>query len=259
LQRLERERARAVRGAREPARAHERERALRRHELRAVDQREALLRGEPDRLEADARQRLEPGQPLALDERLALADERQREMRERREVTRGADRAARRNDRDDAARETFEQQLDGLDPRAGIALRERVRAQEHRGPHDLVGIRVADAARVRAEQPQLELLRQLLRDRPVHEAAEAGVDAVGVLARAVRGALHELAGRRHLFARALGERRRRQLDRRGPDVCDREVVAGEADRGALGHASESSVGPCPSATPRSCGRACSSA
>ena len=39
LERLERQRARAVGDAREPPGAHEPERALRRHELRAVDQR----------------------------------------------------------------------------------------------------------------------------------------------------------------------------------------------------------------------------
>ena len=42
-----------------------------------------------------------------------------------------------------------------------------------------------------AQQAQLQLLGQLLRDRLRDEAAEAGVDAVRVLARAVRGALDE--------------------------------------------------------------------
>ena len=151
-----------------------------------------------DRLEPDARERLEARQPLAVDERLALADERQREMRERREIARRADRAAARHDRQHAAVEALEQQLDRLDARAGVALRERVRAQQHRRAHDLVRVRLPDAARVRAQQPQLQLLGQLLGDRAVDEAAEAGVDAVRVLARSVRSALDELARRAHL-------------------------------------------------------------
>ena len=75
-----------------------------------------------------------------------------------------------------------EQQLDRLDARTRVALRDRVRAQQHRRAHDLVGVRLADAARVAAEQAQLQLLGLLVGDRLRDEAAEAGVDAVGVLA-----------------------------------------------------------------------------
>ena len=158
------------------------ERALRRHELRAVDQREPFLRDEPDRLEPGALERLAAVEQLALEPRLALADERQREVRERREVAGRADRAARRHVRQHAAVQALEQQLDGLDARAGVALRERVRAQQHRRAHDLVGIRLAHAAGMRPQQAQLQLLGQLLRDRLRDEPAEAGVDAVRVLA-----------------------------------------------------------------------------
>ena len=157
-----------------------------------------------------------PGQPLTVDERLALADERQREMRERREIARRSDRPAARHDRQHAAIEAVEQQLDRLDARAGVALRERVRAQEHRGAHDLVRIRLADAARMRAQQPQLQLAGQLLRNRAVDEAAEAGVDAVRVLLRSVRRALDERARGAHLVARGVGERRGRARRSRRP-------------------------------------------
>ena len=127
-------------------------------------EREPLLRRQLHRLEPDARERLRPRQPLAVDPRLALADERQREVRERREVAGGADRAAARHDGQHAAVEEREQQLDRLDPRARVALRERVRAQEHRRADDLVGVRLADAARVRAQEPQLQLPGLLLGD-----------------------------------------------------------------------------------------------
>ena len=50
------------------------------------------------------------------------------------------------------ADEALDQQLDGLDLRARVPLRERVGAQQHRGTHDVVRIRLADAAGVAAQQ-----------------------------------------------------------------------------------------------------------
>ena len=67
------------------------------------------------------------------------------------------------------------------------------------------GIRLAHPARVAAQETELELLGQLLRDRLRDEPAEAGVDAVGVLARAVRRAVDDRARRVHL-ARAPSRR-----------------------------------------------------
>src|SRR5205809_937681 len=80
--------------------------------------------------------------------RLALADEWERQVRERSEIAAGADGAACRDVRHDAAVEALEQQLDRLDPCARVPLRQCVRAQEHRRAHDLRRIRLADAARV---------------------------------------------------------------------------------------------------------------
>ena len=162
-------------------------------------------------------------------------------MRERREITGGADRPAARDDGDHTAVEQRQQELDRLDAGARVALRERVRAQEHGGPDDLVGVRLSHAARVRAQQPQLQLLGLLLRDRNRHEAAEAGVDAVGVFTASVRGALHELAGRIHPLARPVGEPRTDAVDGHGPDVVHGEVVAREADRRPLRHAASLGV------------------
>ena len=66
----------------------------------AVDQREALLRPEDRRLDPGRRKRLR-GRPslTARVEHLALADQRQRAVRKRREVTAGAERAVLGNDR----------------------------------------------------------------------------------------------------------------------------------------------------------------
>ena len=129
-------------------------------------------------------ERVAAGEPLALDDRLALADERQREVGERGEVAARPDRPARGHDREDTAVQALDEQLHRRDARSREALRERVRAQEHRRAHDLVRVRLADAARVAAQEAELELLGELLGDVRRDEAAEAGVDAVGVLAAA---------------------------------------------------------------------------
>ena len=185
------------------------ERAERGHELRAVDEREPFLRLQPHRLEArPARARRRPGSARPFERGLALADQRQREMGERREVAAGADGAAARHVRQHAAVEALDEQLDGDRARARVALRQRVRAQQHRRADDLVRVRLADPAGVAAQEAELELLGQLLGDRARDEAAEAGVDAVGVLLAAVRGLLDELAGRAHALARRVGERDR---------------------------------------------------
>ena len=190
---------------------------LRRHELRAVDQGEPFLREQPHRFEPDAAECLGAVDQLAVDDGLPFADERQREMRERREISRRADRAAGGHARQHAAVQALEQQLDRLDPRARVALRERVRAQQHRGANDRVRIRLTDAAGVRAQQAELELLGQLLGDLLGDEAAEARVDAVGVLVRPVRRVLDDRAGGAHARARIVGQRRGRMpVDRNRP-------------------------------------------
>ncbi len=235
LERLDRERTGDVGCPGQASRPYEAESERRSHELGAVDERQPFLRLELNGLELGPRERVRSREPLAVEPRLSLADEREREMGERREIARRSHRAAAGYDRQDSAVEKRQEQLDRLDAGTGVALRERVRAQEHRRPDDLVGIRIADSARVRAQQPQLQLRGLLLGDRNGDEAAEAGVDAVGVLAAPVRGSLHKLAGGVHSFPRQVGELHRRPVDGHGPDVVDGQVVAGEADRRPLRH------------------------
>ena len=175
-----------------------------------------------------------PGQPPPVEGGLALADQRQREVRERREVAARADGAAARHVRQHAAVEALHEQLDRHRARARVALRQRVGAQQHRRAHDLVRVRLADPAGVAAQEAELELFGQLLGDRARDEAAEAGVDAVGVLLAAVRGLLDELAGGAHALARGVRERDRPGVDGDLPDVGEREIVARQ--RPALDHA-----------------------
>ena len=94
-------------------------------------------------------------------------------MGERREISRGADRAAARHSRQHSLVQTVEEELDGLDARTREALRERVRAKHHRRAHDLVRVRLPHPARVAAQEAELELLGELRRNRLRDEAAEA--------------------------------------------------------------------------------------
>ena len=155
--------------------------------------------------ETDRAQRLVPRERTPVDRRLPLADQRQRKVRQRREVAARPDGAARRHVRQEARAEHRDEQLDRLDAGARVALRQRVRAQEHRRAHDVVGVRIADAAGMAAQQPQLQLGRLLGRDRLGDEPAEAGVDAVRVVSDL---GLEEGARRRRPLAAAGGPAKR---------------------------------------------------
>ena len=249
LQCLERQRARDVRNLGEPARSHETQRTERSHELRPVDEGEPFLRLEVHRREADGRECLAAVHVLAVDACLALADERKREVGQRRQIPARADRAAARDVRQDAAIQTVEQELRGLDPRTRAALCERIGAQEHRRAHDVVGIRLAHTARVASQQSQLQLVRQLFRDRLGDEPAEARIHAVRVLARSVSGTFHDEPCGAHLVARLVRKLGGRAVDRDAPDVLDPEVVAGQRRRcdhgGECSPRSWGRITPCP--------------
>jgi hypothetical protein len=87
---------------------------------------------------------------------------------------------------------------------------------------------------VTAQQPELQLFGELLGDRARDEAAEAGIDAVGVLDASVRRLVDELAGGAHALARRVGKSHRARVDGDLPDVGEREIVARQ--RLALDHA-----------------------
>ena len=118
LQRLDCQGARNVGGLRQTPGARQTERTEGGHELRPVDEREPLLRLEGDRLEPYLGERRGAAHSLAVDPGLALPDEREGQMRERRQVTARSDRAPARNVRQDAAVQAFDQELDGLRARA---------------------------------------------------------------------------------------------------------------------------------------------
>jgi len=153
--------------------------------------------------------------------RLPLTHQHQREMRERREIPRGADRTLGRDQRDDALIQQREQGVHHRDTHARGAARERQRLQHHHQPHDVGGQRRAHPGGMAAQQVQLELREPLGRDSRGCQLPKAGVDPVE------RHALGEACGecrggssdstlpawrQRHGFARhhrtKLGQRRR---------------------------------------------------
>ena len=213
VERLDGHRAGDVGRDLEPARAHEAERADGCHELRAVDERQPLLRAKLQRLETDGGERFAAGQQPPFDPRIAFADEGQREVRERCQVAARAHGATARHDREHAAVEALDQQLHDLHAGSGIALRERVCPEQHRRAHDLRRIRLPDAAGVAAQEAELELLRLLCGDGLRDEPPEARVDAVRVLALAERHASHDLARGAHAVS---GLVRDAPLSRRRP-------------------------------------------
>ena len=180
-------------------------------ELRAVDERQALLRLEHDGLEPGAASACAGRHAPALEDALALADERERQVGERGEIAARADRALRRDERVDAAVEQRDQALERLEPDAGVALGEHVGAQQHQRARLGLLERRADARGVRAHQVHLQLAQAVVGDADLGEAAEAGGDAVDDVAARDRG-VHDLSrganGRAGESSSASGRRSR---------------------------------------------------
>ena len=102
----------------------QREAADRGHDLRAVDEREAFLRRERKRLQSMPLERCARRGELALHMDLPDAEQRERKVRKRRQIARGADRALRGNAGIDAA------VIELDEPLAEPALGDRVLAGE---------------------------------------------------------------------------------------------------------------------------------
>jgi hypothetical protein len=136
--------------------------------LGAVDQREPFFRSE-----RQGRKRA----PIGLHQ-LALADERQGQVRERREIAARTDGAARGHPRVHARVEHRDEPLERFEPDARVALREHVRAQRHQRAHDRHRQRVADTRRVTAQEVELEFAERLWSNGDFGQRAEAGVHAV---------------------------------------------------------------------------------
>ena len=125
-----------------------------------------------------ARSASEAGRRLPVPVHLPFPDEREREVRERREISRGADRALLGNDGVNSLREAREEKLQRLPADAGKPFREAVRAQQHDRPNGGRGKRRARAGRVAPHEVELERSELLPRDDDVGELPEPRRDAV---------------------------------------------------------------------------------
>ena len=194
----------------------------------AVDERQPLLGGQRQRPQAGSRQRLGAGHALSADGRLALTDQHEREMGQRREVTGGSDRAPARYDRHDIALEQLQNELNQLRTSAGMAAAQRGREQQQHPTHDLSLERRAGADGVRAEQVYLQPRGIGGRDPHRGELSEPGRDPVDRFPRCDRR-FHHVTCCSHPPAVFAVERGRRRSVRHGLELDQRwhmRTVAG---------------------------------
>ena len=152
-------------------------------QVRAVDGCQPVARLQAGDRDAGPFHGLLAGQALALVEGFAFAHQQQGDLRHRRQVAAGADRAFLANHRRDAFVEHLDQGQGDLRAAAGIAVGVHVDAPGHGGAHILDGRRVADPGGMVVDQVALELLHLLVVQHDFGKFADAGVDAVHDLVR----------------------------------------------------------------------------
>ena len=179
-ERFERHGARNVRGAPEAARVAQRERRDRRVRLRAVDQRQALPWAQATTGASPPAHAACAVAPAVRPRRvqLALADQRQRQMGQRREITARADTALLRHQRVQLRVQHRDQEFGHFRPAPGESLREHVGAEQHHRAHFARRERWSHAGRMAADEIDLELGEAVVRNRDVGELAESGRHAV---------------------------------------------------------------------------------
>ena len=165
---------------------------------------------------------------------LALAHERERAVRERREVAGATERAVLAHDRGDAGVEHRDIRVERLGTDAGAPGRERRDAQEHERAHDLALDRFTAARGVRGDEAALQLLTLLERDVLRRERTETGRDAV-VRHRVVGEGVDDRAALRDLRATRLAEHDARVMAGDGDDVVDAEGADADLDLAGSAH------------------------
>ena len=163
-------------------------------DLRAVDQRQPFLGLQRQRLDAGFAQHRRCGAALACDQELAFAQQRQRHVRQRCQVARGADRTLCRDEGHQAGVEHGQQRVDDQRPHAGRAARQRQRLGGQHQAHHFGRQRRADADRMRADQVQLQRRQVGFADAGGRQLAEAGVHAIHRRAAGGRALHHGSAG-----------------------------------------------------------------
>ena len=150
--------------------------------MRAVEQREALLRTERERREAGVGESDFRRQAATLEKDLADPDHRRGHVGQRREIARRADRPLHGDDGRHAARQHRLQERQRFPPHAGGALGQAPELQGHHQPDDRSGRRLADAGGMRKHDVALQPREVRLGDANAGEFAEAGIHAIDRLA-----------------------------------------------------------------------------
>ena len=161
------------------------EQAVQRQRIRhlgAVNQRQALFRGQHHRRDAGGFQCVGGLHQFAVDAHFTHAQHGQRHVRQRRQVAGRADRTLGRDGRHDARVEQREQRIHDERTHAGIATRQAADLHQYDQAHHGVREQRAGADRMRQDQVALQLLQLLVRDAGLGQQAETGVDAVGGVA-----------------------------------------------------------------------------
>ncbi len=166
--------------------------------LGAVEQRQAFLGAQRQRLQAGLRQRLRGRQALAADEGFADADHHRGQMRQRRQIAGRADRALARHHRHHVVLQQRFQQRERSRTHAGGPLCQAGQLQRQHQPHHRHRHRLADPGRMRQHDIALQGVQVLALDTHAGQLAEAGVDAVH---RRALGddRLHRLRAAQHRF------------------------------------------------------------
>ena len=137
--------------------------------------------------------------------RLTLANQRQRHVRQRREIAGCADRTLRRDQRQDIGVEQGEQGIDDLIADTRKADRKTVCLEQHDAPDDVIRQRLAGARAMTAHQVVLQRRGLLGGNFPVRERAKAGVDPITDFA-AGEDFVDRCDAPGHALARRIGER-----------------------------------------------------
>ena len=162
----------------QPLCGDERPDAVGAHELRAVEQRQTLLRLEFKGFPAQFAEQVGCGAHYPADLDLAQSQQRQAHVGQRRQVSRCAERSLLVDDRQDVAVEELDEPLDGPKLYARVTVGERLDLEQQDEPHDLRRHALAGAAGVRHDEVALQPGEFVAADRDVAQRAEARRDAV---------------------------------------------------------------------------------
>jgi len=177
-QRLQAHRARQVSRTQQPRQVGAGQHEHGQHAVGAVDQGQALLLGQLDRLQACLGQGGGCGLQAGRGAHLPLAHNGERDVRQRRQIPRAAQRAELPDHRRDAGVEQVRVRLGGTRTYAGVAGDQRPQSQQGSAADDLRLHLDTGARRVRAHEAALQLRPLGLRDVRGRQRPEPGRDAV---------------------------------------------------------------------------------